>query len=59
MVIMLDKLARVSGVTDLVAVIGPGREEHRAVLFVEREELDVDGARAAKDDHRQPRDVAV
>jgi len=45
--------------TDLVSVVGPGREEHRTVLFVEREVLDVDGARAAKYDHRQPRHVAV
>ena len=45
--------------TDLEAIIGPRREKHRAVLFVERKVLDVDGARAAEDDHRQPRDVAV
>jgi len=44
---------------DLKAVVSPGGELHRAVLLVEREVLDVDGARAAEDDHRQPRDVAV
>ena len=43
----------------LESVVRPRREEHRAVLLVEREVLDVDGARAAENDHRQPRDVAV
>ena len=44
---------------DLKAVVSPGGELHGAVLLVEREVLDVDGARAAEYDHRQPRDVAV
>ena len=52
-------LSRWCGATDLEAVVRPRREEHRAVLLVEREVLDVDGARAAEDDHRQPRHVAV
>ena len=45
--------------TGLEAVVRPRREEHRAVLLVEREILDVDGARTAEDDHRQPRHVPV
>jgi len=52
-------MASVQCLTDLEPVVGPRREQHRAVLFVEREVLDIDGARAAEDDHRKPRDVAV
>jgi len=43
----------------LEAIVGPRREQHGTVLFVERKIPDVDGAGAAKDDHRQPRDVPV
>ena len=44
---------------ELVAVVGPRREQHRAVLLVERKISHVDGARAAEDDHRQPRHVTI
>jgi len=43
----------------LKAVVRPRREQHRTVLLVERKISHVDGTRAAEDDHRQPRDVAV
>ncbi len=47
------------GLPHLEAVVRPGREHHGAVLLVEREVLDVDGARRAEDHHREPRHVPV
>jgi len=39
---------------DLISVVGPRTEAHRAELFVEREELDVHRARALVDRRRLP-----
>lgn len=44
---------------DVVAVVGPRREEHGAVLDVEGEVTHIDRARGLEDDHGQPRHIAV
>ena len=44
---------------DVEAVVRPRSEQHGAVLFVERKISHVDSTRAAEDDHRQPRHIAV
>lgn len=43
----------------LEAVVGPGGELHDALLLVEWEELNVDGARGAEYGGGEPRHVAV
>ena len=52
-------LCRIERHIQLVAVVGPRSELHVALLRVEGEVQDVDGAGAFKDGGRDPHDAAV
>lgn len=45
--------------TYLKPIVRPGCKMHGAVLCVEREVANVDGARAFEYDHGEPRDIAI